>query len=388
LTERDLDIETLAVHGGEPRPGPEGSLVYPIYQGTVYPVEPGTAYGDIKYLRLSTTPSQAYLHGKLAALEGGEAAVATSSGMAALSTVLLSLLREGDHFLASDFLYGGTHDLITNHAEALGWSWTFVDPQRPDTWAAAKTDRTRVFLAETIANPMMRVPRLKEMVAFGRAEGVVTVIDNTFATPVNFRPLALGFDLCCHSATKYLNGHADLVAGCVIGNRELVDRVRGSLNHFGGSLDPHAGFLLARGIKTLAVRVAAHNRNGLALARYLSEHPAVMQVNYPGLEGHPDHAHASELLSGFGGMLSLRLKEGEAAVENFLESLRLPTVAPSLGTVETLVTLPSATSHAGMKAEDRERLGLAEDLIRVSCGIESSDDLIADFARALEAASA
>jgi O-acetylhomoserine/O-acetylserine sulfhydrylase-like pyridoxal-dependent enzyme len=199
----DLDIATVAVHGGERRPGPEGSLVFPIYQGTVYPVEPGTAYDDIKYLRLSTTPSQRYLHDKLAALEAGEAAVATASGMSALSTVLLALLREGDHFIASDFLYGGTHDLITHHAENLGWSWTFVDAQRPETWAGAKTDRTRLFLAETIANPLMRVPRLRELVEFGRAEGVITVIDNTFATPINFRPLAAGFDLCCHSATKF-----------------------------------------------------------------------------------------------------------------------------------------------------------------------------------------
>jgi cystathionine beta-lyase/cystathionine gamma-synthase len=379
------EIETLAVHGGEPRPGPEGSLVYPIYQGTVYPVEPGTSYEDIKYLRLSTTPSQAYLHDKLAALEGGEAAVATSSGMAALTTVLLTLLKEGDHFIASDFLYGGTHDFITHHAEDLGWSWTFVDPQRPETWAAAKTDRTQVFLVETIANPLMRVPRLREVVEFGRAEGVTTVIDNTFATPVNFRPLSVGFDLCCHSATKYLNGHADLVAGCVIGERSLIDRVRGTLNHYGGVLDPHAGFLLARGMKTLAVRIAAHNANAMALARYLAEHPAVSQVNYPGLESHPDHAHAAELLSGFGGMLSLRLEGGPAAAKRLLEALRLPTVAPSLGTVETLVTLPAETSHAGMKPEDRERIGLADDLVRLSCGIESSSDLIADFAQALEA---
>jgi cystathionine beta-lyase/cystathionine gamma-synthase len=382
--DEDMDIETLAVHGGEPRPGPEGSLVYPIYQGTVYPVEPGTAYEDIKYLRLSTTPSQAYLHDKLAALEGGEAAVATSSGMAALTTALLTLLKEGDHFIASDFLYGGTHDFITHHAADLGWSWTFVDPRRPETWTAAKTDRTRLFLAETIANPLMRVPRLREMVEFGRAEDVTTVIDNTFATPVNFRPLSLGFDLCCHSATKYLNGHADLVAGCVIGDRGLIDRVRATLNHYGGVLDPHAGFLLARGIKTLAVRVAAHNANAMALAHYLTEHPAVREVNYAGLSSHPDHGHAAELLSGFGGMLSLRLEEGPAAAERLLKALRLPTVAPSLGTVETLVTLPAITSHAGMTPEDRERIGLADDLVRVSCGIESSSDLIADFARALE----
>jgi cystathionine gamma-synthase/cystathionine gamma-lyase/cystathionine beta-lyase len=382
-----FEIETVAVHGGERRPGPEGSLVFPIYQGTVYSVEPGTAYEDIKYLRLSTTPSQRYLHDKLAALEGGDAAVATSSGMAALTTVLLALLREGDHFLAGDCLYGGTHDFITHHAEDLGWSWTFVDTQRPETWAAAKTDRTRVFLAETIDNPLMRVPRLRDIVAFGRAEGVLTVIDNTFATPVNFRPLSAGFDLSCHSATKYLNGHADLVAGCVIGDGELVGRVHRALNHYGGVLDAHAGFLLARGLTTLAIRVGAQNANAMALARYLAEHPAVREVNYPGLPAHPDHAHASELLSGFGGMLSLRLEGGAPAAERLLAGLRVATVAPSLGGVQTLVTLPAATSHAGMSAEDRERTGISDDLVRVSCGIESSSDLIDDFARALESES-
>jgi cystathionine beta-lyase/cystathionine gamma-synthase len=379
-----LDMETLAVHGGERRPGPEGSLVYPIYQGTVFPVEPGTAYEDIKYLRLSTTPSQRYLHDKLAALEGGEAAVATSSGMAALTTVLLALLKEGDHFIASESLYGGTHDFITHRAQDLGWSWTFVDAQRPETWAAAKTDRTRLFLAETIANPLMRVPRLGDMVAFGHAEKVITVIDNTFATPVNFMPLTAGFDLCCHSATKYLNGHSDLVAGCVVGGRDLVERVHGVLNHYGGVLDPHPGFLLARGLKTLALRVGAQNANAMALAGFLAEHPAVREVNYPGLPSHPDHAHAAELVSGFGGMLSVRLAGGANAAERLLTGLRVASVAPSLGSVETLVTVPAMTSHAGMSPDDRDRLGLTEDLVRVSCGIESSSDLIEDFARALE----
>src|SRR5918995_569209 len=379
-----LDIETVAVHGGERRPGPEGSLVYPIYQGTVYSVEPGTAYEELGYLRLSTTPSQGYLHDKLAALEGGESALATASGMAALTTVLLALLKEGDHFIASESLYGGTHDFITHRAQDLGWSWTFVDAQRPETWAAAKTDRTRLFLAETIANPLMRVPRLRDMDAFGRSEDVITVIDNTFATPVNFKPLAAGFDLCCHSATKYLNGHSDLVAGCVVGGRELVDRVRGVLNHYGGVLDPHAGFLLARGLKTLALRVGAQSANATALARFLAEHPMVREVNYPGLASHPDHDHAAELLSGFGGMLSLRLEGGAPAAERLLAALRVATVAPSLGSVQTLVTLPAMTSHAGMSMEDRDRIGLADDLVRVSCGIESSSDLIEDFRRALE----
>ena len=380
-------IATVAVHGGERRPRPEGSLVFPIYQGTVYSVEPGTDYHDIRYHRLSTTPSQLDLHARLAALEGGEAAVATASGMAAITTTLLSLLRAGDHLLAGDSLYGGTHDFLTHHAADLGWSCTFVDTRRPETWAAAVTPSTRVFLLETISNPLVRVPRLREVAAFARSHGLVTVIDNTFATPVNFRPLAAGFDLVCHSATKYLNGHSDLVAGCVVGSAERVGRVRTALNHYGGSLDPHAGYMLARGLKTLALRVAAQNANAAALARFLDQHPRVRQVNHPSLPAHPDHGHAAELLSGFGGMLSLRVHGGAAATQRLLDALTIPTVAPSLGGVESLVTLPAQTSHAGMSPEARERVGVTDDLVRVSCGIEGTEDLVADFAQALEAAS-
>ena len=376
-------MDTVAVHGGERWPGPEGSAVFPIYQSTVFSVEPGTDYHDISYIRLSSNPSQRYLHDKLAALEGAEAAVATASGMAAVTTTLLSFLRAGDHLLAGDCLYGGTHDFITGHAENLGWRYDFVDVNRPETWAAARTPQTKVFLAETITNPLMRVGQLREIAAFGRREGLLTVIDNTFASPVNFRPLAAGFDLCFHSATKYLGGHSDLVGGCVMGSTELIDRVRMTLNHYGGSLDPHAGFLLARGIKTLALRVRAQNANAMALARFLTGHSEVAAVNYPGLASHPDHAHAAELLSGFGGMLSLRLHGGEAAAEALLQAVRLPFAAPSLGGVETLITRPATTSHAGMRAEDRERLGISADLIRVSCGIEGTQDLIDDFGQAL-----
>ena len=269
------------MHGDQRRPRPEGSLVHPIYQGTVYAVEPGTDYHDLRYHRLSTTPSQLDLHARLAALEGGEAAVATASGMAAITTTLLSLLRAGDHLLASDCLYGGTHDFLTEHAEDLGWSCSFVDTQRPETWAAAVTASTRVFLLETISNPLVRVPRLPEVAAFARTHGLVSVIDNTFATPVNFRPLAAGFDLVCHSATKYLNGHSDLVAGCVVGSAERIGRVRTALNHYGGALDPHAGYMLARGLQTLALRVAAQNANAAALARFLDEHPRVRRGQPP-----------------------------------------------------------------------------------------------------------
>lgn len=383
-TSSSYRIETLAVHAGDRRPGPEGSIVFPIFQGTVYSVEPGTDYHDIKYIRLNSTPTQRYLHDRLAALERAEAAVATSSGMAAVTSALLANLKKGDHLLASDCLYGGTHDFLTHHAEDLGLSYAFVDPQRPESWEAARRPSTKLFLLETITNPLMRVPRLKEAVAFARRERLITIIDNTFASPVNCNPLVHGIDLVFHSATKYLNGHSDLVAGCVAGSLERVETVRRALNHYGGSLDPHACYMLSRGIKTLALRVKAAGANGLALAGFLAAHPKVAQVNYPGLPTHPDHAHAVEFLCGFGGMLSFRLRGGAAAAERMLAAVRLPFVAPSLGGVETLMTRPATTSHAGMSREDRERLGITDDLVRMSCGIESAEDLVEDLGQALE----
>jgi cystathionine gamma-synthase/cystathionine gamma-lyase/cystathionine beta-lyase len=377
-------IETIAVHSGERRPAPEGSVVFPIYQGTVFSIDPGTDYHDIRYIRLNSTPSQRYLHDRLAALEGAEAAVATASGMAAITSTLLAFLKKGDHLLAGSCLYGGTHDFLTRHLNDLGLGYTFVDDQRPETWKAALRPETKLFLVETITNPLMRVPRLQEVVEFARRERLTTVIDNTFASPVNFRPLSIGFDISFHSATKYLNGHSDLVAGCVLGSRDHVERVRRMLNLLGGSLDPHAGFLLARGSKTLALRVKAQNANAMALARFLATRPAVKEVNYPGLETHPDHPHARRLLSGFGGMLSLRMKGGMEAARRLIAAVRIPYFAPSLGGVETLITQPALSSHAGMKPEDRERLGITDDLVRVSCGIESAEDLVEDFRQALE----
>jgi cystathionine beta-lyase/cystathionine gamma-synthase len=230
----------------------------------------------------------------------------------------------------------------------------------------------------------MDVPRLREIVEFGQQHRILTVIDNTFATPVNFRPLAAGFDLVIHSATKYLNGHDDLAAGCVIGRRELVERVRKTANHYGGCLDPHAAFLLARGIKTLALRVRAQNANATALATFLSEHPKARDVRYPGLRSHPDHQVARALFKGFGGMLSFRLSGGPTAAERLLDALSIAYPAGSLGSVETLVLRPATTSHAGLRAEDRERLGITDDLVRVSCGSEHADDLIDDFRQALD----
>jgi cystathionine gamma-synthase/cystathionine gamma-lyase/cystathionine beta-lyase len=383
---REVRFETLAVRSGERRPGPEGSVVFPVYQGTVYSLDEGTRYDDLPYvyIRVNNTPSQRYLHDKLAALEGAEAALATGSGMAALTAILLAFLKKDDHFLAGECLYGGTHSFITQRAEDLGLAYSFVDPQRPESWSRAVRPNTRLFLVETITNPLMRVPRLREVAAFAQEHELLSVIDNTFATPVNLRPLSIGFDLTFHSATKYLNGHSDLVAGCVMGGKELLDRIHKTLNYLGGTLDPHAGFLLSRGLKTLALRVRAHNATGMALASFLASHPKVLRVNYPGLEDHPDHGHARELLSGFGGMLSVRLRGGLEAVEQLVRAVDIPHHAPSLGGVETLISRPAATSHAGLSPAERERVGVTDDLIRISCGIEHQEDLIADFGQALE----
>ena len=386
---------TVAVHGGERRPGPEGSVVFPIYQGTVYEVEPGTSYHDLKYIRLNSTPSQRYLHDKLAALEGAEAAVATSSGMAAVTTISCSAScahADADHLLASDcLLAGGTHDFLTGHAADLGWSYSFVDAGRPQTWEAARTERTKVFLVETITNPLMRVGLLDQVADFGRREGVVTVIDNTFASPVNFRPLQAGFDVVFHSATKYLGGHSDLVAGAVMGSADLIERVRRTLNHFGGfrsTRHAEASSWLAGHQDPRAAGAGAERQRPGACPVPGRPPPRSPRSTTPGLVSHPDHAHASKLLSGFGGMLSLRLHGGERAAQALMDAVTLAYVAPSLGGVETLVTRPAATSHAGMSREDRDRLGITADLIRVSSGIEGTQDLIGDFVQALDTATA
>ncbi len=377
---------TRAVHGGEVRPSPGGPIVFPIYQSTVYASRPDAAPDDIEYIRLSNTPSQRYLHDKLASLERADAAIATASGMSALTTVFAALLGSGDHLIAAEGLYGGTYAYIEEHLGRLGVTHTFVDAQRPDTWEAAITRKTRMFLVESISNPMMRIPHLEEVVVFARERGLVTVIDNTFATPINFKPLGIGFDVCFHSATKYLNGHSDLVAGCVAGRKDTIETIRKALNQVGAALDPHAGFLLARGLKTLTVRVRAQNANAMRLADFLSEHPKVASVHYAGLPSDPDHNRGKRLMSGFGGMLSFRLAGATAAeADEMLAQLQIAYVATSLGSVETLVTRPAATSHAQMTADQRERIGIADDLIRVSCGIEDSDDLISDFHQALAA---
>jgi cystathionine beta-lyase/cystathionine gamma-synthase len=376
-------LATELIHAGELKPRVHGAVSLPVFQSSTYEYGGAADYHDLKYIRLNNTPNHRALHDKLAAIEGGEAAVVTASGMAAISTTLLAVLGAGDHLIAQDCLYGGTHDLVTKDLTALGISHAFVDADKPSTWAAAVRPETKVFYVESVSNPLLGVGDLAAVAEFCRRRKIVSVIDNTFPSPVNFRPLSLGFDLSLHSGTKYLNGHSDIVCGAVIGSARLVGAVKRKLDHLGGSLDPHACFLLHRGLKTLSVRVERQNETALALARFLSRQRAVARLNYPGLPAHPAHARAKRLFDGFGGMLSFEPRGGVRAADRLIARLRLPISAPSLGGVESLITRPATTSHAGMSPDDRARLGISDSLVRVSVGLEAAADLIEDFRQAL-----
>jgi cystathionine beta-lyase/cystathionine gamma-synthase len=377
-------IETQLVHAGEPLPRIAGAVEMPIFQSATYEYQGEESYHDLRYLRTNNTPSQLALHGKIAALESAEAALVSASGMAAISTTLLTVLSSGDHLLAQSCLYGGTHDLITGELPKLGISADFIDAQRPDSWAALLRPTTRAIYVESMTNPLLEVADLEGVVRFARAHRLVSIIDNTLATPVNFRPLELGFDLSVHSATKYLNGHSDIVAGAVAGAAATIERIRHRANHLGGCLDPHAAFLLKRGLKTLALRVRFQNESTLRIAQFLETHPRVARVNYAGLESHPQQQRARRLFTGFGGLLSFELEGAARRAEEFAQRVRIPTVAPSLGGVHTLLTRPATTSHAGLSRADRERLGIGEGLLRLSVGIESTEDLLEDFRQALQ----
>ena len=383
MSESSMRIETKLVHAGEPLPRIAGAVQMPIFQSATYEYGGEGSYHDVRYLRTNNTPSQLALHAKLAALEGSQAALVTASGMAAISTTLLTVLSAGDHLLAQSCLYGGTHDLLTRDFAKFGLAVDFIDADRRDGWQALLRPNTRAIYVEAMTNPLLQVADLNAVVEFARAHGLVSIIDNTFASPINFRPIEAGFDVSIHSATKYLNGHADIVAGAVAGGAELIERIRHKANHLGGSLDPHAAFLLSRGLKTLALRVRYQNDSALRIARFLEGHPALARVNYAGLETHPRHARARSLFAGFGGVLSFELKGPASGADEFARKVRIPIVAPSLGGVHTLLTRPASTSHAGLEREDRLRLGIGDGLLRLSVGIEATEDLLEDFEQAL-----
>ncbi len=383
-SERHHRIDTRAVHSGDPVPRWGGAMVPPIFQSSVfeYRGEPGS-YHDIVYPRLNNLPNHRAVGGKIAALEGAERAIPTASGMAAISTTLLSVLGDGGHLLIQDQLYGGTHIFVTGHLRRFGIDFDFIDPDDPAAWETKVRPSTRAVFVESIANPVTRVIDPDRVVAFARAHGLLSIVDATFTTPVLYRPIERGFDIVLHSATKYLNGHSDLVAGAIVGSEETLAPISVLLDELGGTLDPHACFLLHRGLKTLPLRMRKHCESAMSLARILEAHPSVTVVHYPGLEGHPDHAIASRCFEGFGGMLSFELGGGAKAARRLIDRLELPSVGPSFGGVESLVTRPATTSHAGMTPEERETLGISDGLVRVSVGIESVEDLIEDFERAL-----
>ena len=381
----DDRLETKLIHAGEPEPRIHGAVSLPIFQSAMFEYAGETSYHDIQYIRLNNTPNHVALHEKLAALENAETALVMASGMAAITTTLLSVLSAGDHLLVQECLYGGTHDFLTTDLEGFGIAYDFLKGDDPADWEQQVRPNTKAMYVESMSNPLLQVTDLGAVPGFARDRGLVSIIDNTFASPVNFRPAEWGYDLSLHSCTKYLNGHSDIVAGAAIGRAALIETVAHKLNHLGGSLDPHACFLLYRGMKTLAVRVKYQNASAQTLAEFFAQHPAVSTVNYPGLPSHPDYQRACELFDGFGGMLSIELEGGTAAAERFMQRARLPVIAPSLGGIETLVTRPVTTSHAGMAPEDRARVGISDGLVRMSVGIEATEDLLEDFEQALKA---
>ena len=376
-------LETKLIHSGEPDPRIEGAVAIPIFQSAMFEYAGEKSYDDLKYIRLNNTPNHIALHTKLAAVENAEAALVTGSGMAAISTTLLTLLPAGSHLLVQDCLYGGTHDFVNRDFKSFGLEHTFIDADDASSWKHHLKPNTKMIYVESMTNPLLQVADLQAVPGFAKDYGLYSVIDNTFASPVNFRPLDWGFDVSLHSGTKYLNGHNDIVCGAVLGKRDLIERITHRLNHLGGTLDPHAAFLLHRGVKTLALRVGFQNQSALRVARMLESHPAVAKVNYPGLETHSRHARARELFQGFGGVLSFEPRGGVRDTERFLKKVQLPTIAPSLGGVETLAIRPANTSHAGLSPADRKNIGITDSLIRLSIGIEATEDILEDFGRAL-----
>ncbi len=376
-------LSTRAVHAGEAAPRPGEPVVTPLAQTSTFFTDP-VPKGEVLYTRYGTNPNHLVVGRKLAALEGAEAGLVLASGMAAESMAVLAFAGAAasrNHIVAQSELYGGTHGLFRHDLPALGIETTFVADD--EGWEAAIRPETALLYAELPVNPTLRLPDFPRIAELARRRALPLLVDATFATPINFRPLEHGATLAIHSATKYLGGHSDLTAGAVAGSTADIERVRAKMKAFGGVLDPHATWLLERGMKTLALRVERHNANALALAQWLESHPAVTRVLYPGLPSHPDHERARALLDGFGGMLSIVVRGGDDAALRVCGRLKLMRAAPSLGGVDTLVSMPRYTSHAALTPEQRHAAGIDDGFIRISVGIEDEADLRADLAQAL-----
>jgi cystathionine beta-lyase len=371
-------FSTLCVHGGTHLDPATGGACSPIFASTAFAFP--NVKGENIYPRYFNTPNQAVVARKIATLEKGEDALVFGSGMAAISTTLLAHLQQGDHAIFQSDLYGGTLKLVTTELARSGIqiSWG----ASAEEFGQAVRPETKLIYIESPSNPLLRCMDLQAIAQLGKKHNLLTVIDSTFATPINQRPLEMGIDVVVHSATKYLNGHSDLNAGVVVSSHARIEQIKRSAVNLGGMLDAQVCAQLERGLKTLAVRVQRHNENALALASFLESQPAVTRVNYPGLASHPNHELARRQMRGFGGMLSFELRD-PAQAPSLLSRFHLVMSALSLGGVESLVCIPSLTSHVLLSEEERRRAGISDGLIRVSVGIEDQKDLIDDFAQAL-----
>jgi methionine-gamma-lyase len=381
---------TLAIHAGEPRKHGVGAAVgTEICRSSTF-----TFSSTAEMKRWAEGKSNAYIYtrygnptlrvaeGKIAALEGAEAGVVTASGMAAISSALLGVLKQGDELISTAQLYGGTYRLMRDVFPDMGITVRHVETSLEGIESLV-TPRSRVLYIETPTNPTLRLVNLEKAAAFAKKHNLVSIIDNTFATPVLQKPLEVGFDMVVHSATKYLGGHTDIIAGAAAGSRKWMDRVRHMVIYLGGSMDPGAAFLLIRGMKTVGVRVLQQCANAMAVARFLEKHAKVARVHYPGLPSHPDYALAKKQMKGFGSMMAFDLKGGLPAARKFCDRVELFLLAASLGGVESLVVLPIYSSHYKMSNQELALVGVTPGTVRVSIGLEDADDLIADLKQAL-----
>lgn len=388
---RDAGLSTLCVHGGEGLDA-QGAIHVPLYNHSTFgfpsteallDVVEGRKEGNL-YTRYGLNPTIRAVERKLAVLEGGEAAFVFSSGMAAEAATFMAYAQAGDHIVCIGDVYGGTYELLGENLPRLGIDATFLLGSETERLKEAMTARTRIVFFETPTNPNMEIIDIAAVAAVAKAGGALTVVDNTFASPVNQNPLQLGADLVVHSTTKYLGGHSDLTGGVVIGPKALVEPVWPWRKNLGQVMAPEAAFLLARSLRTLVVRVRQHNATAQAVAEFLQGHRKVAKVNYPGLVNFSGHSVARRQMRGFGGMVSFVYDGDAAATARLVDRLKLFTIAASLGGVESLVTQPITTTHHDMAAAERTRRGIVDSMVRLSCGLEDAEDLIADLHKALE----
>ena len=381
---------TKSVHEAEPFDEETGSLVSPIYQTSTFaftkaaevaPAVKGKS-GAYVYSRWDN-PTVVRLEKKLAAFESGEDAAFFSSGMAAISTALFAFVRKGTHVVSTRDLYGGTYNLIHDVLPGLGLDTTMVDTVNLAEMDKAMRKNTRIVYIETPSNPTLKLVDIKKAVEIAHGNGALLFVDSTFASPINQNPISLGADVVLHSATKYLNGHADVTAGAAVANKENTKKIKMMRRDLGGTLDPHAAWLILRRMKTMALRISQQNKNAQILAEYLVKHRKVKCVNYPGLKTHPQHALAKRQMRGFGGMMSFELRGTLEETMKLTESLKVGSLAASLGGVATLVSQPAAMTHTQLSPEERARTGIPDTLVRLSVGIEDPDDLVNDFEQAL-----